>query len=377
MKRSVSIALLLLSTFVAKAQNTFNFDGQLSGVVNWSPENDAWGLLNGRYLPELNYDWKLDSVHSLYFEASANIYGNLFFYDDSITNSGAILPYRVYARFSGERYELRAGLQKIDFGSAMILRPLQWFNEIDPRDPLAITAGVNAFLGRYYFLNNANIWLWGLYGNNKPRGFDVFGPTNDKPEFGGRFQHPVPKGEMAISYNHRNADASTLTNNPENAAVPEDRIGLDGKWDVGIGLWFETSLIKKHVNIGDLTNQTLLTIGADYTFGIGSGLNVVGEHFIFGYNENNFGFANSSNTTALSLSYPIGFFDRLSIFATYTWEAKAPSFFLNFQHDFRKITGYLMAYYTPSTNLNIGNEESAFVSSFTGPGLRVMLVFNH
>jgi hypothetical protein len=182
---------------------------------------------------------------------------------------------------------------------------------------------------------------------------------------------------MAISYNHRNADASTLTNNPEHAAVPEDRIGLDGKWDVGIGLWFETSLIKKHVNIGAFTNQTLLTIGADYTFGIGSGLNVVGEHFIFGYNENNFGFGNSSNTTALSVSYPIGFFDRLSVFATYTWEAKAPSFFLNFQHDFRKITGYLMAYYTPSTNLNIGNEESAFVSSFTGPGLRVMLVFNH
>jgi hypothetical protein len=74
--------------------------------------------------------------------------------------------------------------------------------------------------------------------------------------------------------------------------VPEDRIGLDGKWDVGIGLWFETSLIKKHVNIGAFTNQTLLAIGADYTFGIGSGLNVVGEPFIFGYDENTFGFAN-------------------------------------------------------------------------------------
>ena len=35
------------------------------------------------------------------------------------------------------------------------------------------TNGVNALLGRYYFNNNANIWLWGLYGNEDPRGFDI------------------------------------------------------------------------------------------------------------------------------------------------------------------------------------------------------------
>ncbi len=376
MRISLYIALLL-STFVAHGQNVFNFDGKLSGVANWSPQNDSWGLLNGRYLPELNYDWKLDTGHSLYFEASANMYGSVFFYDDSVTADGNILPYRIYARFSGKRYEVRLGLQKIDFGSAMILRPLQWFNEIDPRDPLAITAGVNAVLGRYYFKNNANIWLWGLYGNSKPRGFDLVGPVQDKPEFGGRFQHPVKKGEMAISYNHRTADASDFTINPELASIPEDRIGLDGKWDVGIGLWFETVLIKKHISIGDFTNQTLLTIGTDYTFGLGSGLNVVAEHLIVGFDESSFGFSTSTNTTALSISYPVGFFDNLSLFTTYNWETESASFFLNYQHDFKKITAYLMAYYTPDTSLNLGNDESDFVSSFTGPGLRVMLVFNH
>ena len=84
-----------------------------------------------------------------------------------------------------------------------------------------------------------------------------------------------------------------------------------------------------------------------------------------------------ANTTAMSISYPIGFFDNLSIFTTYSWEANAPSFFLNYQHDYRLITAYFMAYYTPSATLNVGNEESDFVGNFTGPGLRVMLVFKH
>lgn len=374
MSKLVSIAILIFLSITLKAQNTFNFDGQLSGVANWSPEAESWGLLNGRYLPELNYDWKLDTSHSWYFEASANIWGSTYFYNDSITTDGNVSPYRIWTRFSGKTYEVRLGLQKIDFGSAMILRPLQWFNEIDPRDPLAITDGVNAVLGRYYFKNNANIWLWGLYGNKDPRGFDIIGSNAKKLEFGGRFQHPVPKGELAISYNHRTADASNLIPETEYTEIPEDRIGLDGKWDVGVGLWFESAYIKKQNNIGE---EFLGTLGMDYTFPLGSGLNVIVEHLYVEYNLTGVNLNTKANTTALSVSYPIGFFDNLSMFATYSWEANAPSFFLNYQHDYRLITAYLMAYYTPSTALNVGNEESDFVGNFDGPGLRLMLVFKH
>ena len=68
-------------------------------------------------------------------------------------------------RYSSDQFELRLGLQKINFGSASMLRPLMWFDQMDPRDPLHLTDGVWGLLARYYFLNNANIWLWGLYGN--------------------------------------------------------------------------------------------------------------------------------------------------------------------------------------------------------------------
>lgn len=137
------------------------------------------------------------------------------------------------------------GLQKIDFGSATILRPLQWFNQIDPRDPLQLTNGVYGIMGRYTFLNNANIRIWGLYGNEKARGFDVVPTNNSIPEFGGRIQHPVPKGELAFSYHHRSANTKTLGHVSALNKIPENRIGLDGKWDLGIGLWFEGVYIHK------------------------------------------------------------------------------------------------------------------------------------
>ncbi|TRX51209.1 hypothetical protein FNH22_24660 [Fulvivirga sp. M361] len=370
--------VILFGSLSLDAQRTFNFDGQLSGVANYSPDNTIRGLLNGRYLPELNYDWKPDSAYSWYFEASANMYGSAYFYtSDSASIEGDVRAYRIWTRFSGKQYEVRLGLQKIDFGSAMVLRPLQWFNEIDPRDPLAITDGVNAVLVKYYFLNNANVWFWALYGNQDPRGFDLAGSHKNAPEFGGRFQYPIPKGELALSYHHRTADATEITDNPGFEQVPENRIGLDGKWDLGVGLWFEGAYIKKQKNIGLFTHQVLATLGMDYTFGVGSGLNVVAEHLMIGYDQTGIGFAANYNTTALNISYPIGFFDNLNMFTTYSWEAETASFFLNYQHDFRRVTGFFMVYYTPTTTLDLGNEGSDFVNSFTGPGLRVMLVFNH
>lgn len=360
------------------AQNTFNYDGQLSGVANWSPDNDTWGMLHGRYLPELNYDWKLDTTHHWYFEGSANIFGNLYFQKgDSISDDGDIRAYRVWTRFSGKNYEARLGLQKIDFGSAAVLRPLQWFNEVDPRDPLAITDGVYALLGRYYFKNNANIWLWGLYGNEEARGLDLVGSYKYDPEFGGRFQYPTKKGELALSYHHRTADAESITGMELYEQIPEDRVALDGKWDLGIGLWFESASIMKHKDIGAFTNETLFTLGMDYTFGIGSGLNILAEHMVVGYDEDPFGFNTHSNTTALSLSYPIGFFDNLNAYATYSWEAEAASFFLNYQHDFKRISGYAMAFYTPDAPTRLGNDENNFIGSFSGPGLRLMVVYKH
>jgi len=52
--------------------------------------------------------------------------------------------------------------------------------------------------------------------------------------------------------------------------IPEHRLGLDAKFDIEIGLWFEAVQISKTKKIGLITNQSLLNIGADYTFRLGT-----------------------------------------------------------------------------------------------------------
>lgn len=357
-------------------QNNFQFTGQVSALLNYSPDSKQEIFSSGRYIPDLNYNIKLDSTHGLDFEGAANVSGFVSFHPfSSSSTNGDIQPYRLWARYSGKRYEVRMGLQKIDFGSATLLRPLQWFNQLDPRDPLQLTNGVYGLLGRYYLPNNANIWLWTLYGNEKTRGFDAIESNKFIPEFGGRFQYSVPKGELAISYHHRTANSNKFTLVPSFEKIPEDRIGIDGKWDIGVGLWFEGSYIRKYENIGLLTNQTLWTIGSDYTFGIGNGLNIVLEHLLISGSERAFEFVTNSNLTATNLSYPLGLSNSISSVFYYDWGNKNFTFFLNFEHQFKKISGYLMGYYNPKTQQSILDND--IVNTFSGPGIQLILVYNY
>ncbi|MDD4746007.1 MAG: hypothetical protein RBR35_05820 [Salinivirgaceae bacterium] len=383
-RKAVFLVLLIFFTIVVKAQmdtvkklpHKFEFDGQVSAYSSYSPDNDLNMFMGGRYLPELNYGYTFKNKSLLDFEASANLYGSVLFHPfDSSKTDGDIKPYRLWGRYTGNQYELRVGLQKIDFGTAKMLRPLQWFDEIDPRDPLKFTTGVYGVLGRYYFLNNANVWAWVLYGNENPRGFELLKNNKDLPEFGGRAQLPIPKGEIAGTYHHRNAHSNDLFGFPTYDNIPENRFALDGKWDVKVGLWFEAVYINKTKNMGMLTNQSYLTLGIDYTFGVGSGINVSLENMLSTYDEKAFAFENNNNVTAANIAYPLGFFDNISTMLYYSWESEVFSFFLNYEHQFKNLTGYVMAYYNPENQSGIGSTQ--IENSFTGPGIRLMLVYNY
>jgi hypothetical protein len=234
---------------------------------------------------------------------------------------------------------------------------------------------VYAALGRYYFLNNANIWIWGLYGNKNSRGLDALDSDTEHPEYGGRVQLPTPRGEIAISYHHRTATSKGSDFFKQYNQIDEDRVGIDGKWDLGVGLWFEASYNHKAKPIGIITDQTFLNVGTDYTFGIGNGLNVVLEHLAVGLDENPFEFNNVAHVSAALVAYPLGFFDNLSSVMTFNWVSQDLTFFMNYQHQFKLITTYVMVYYNP--DIQQGLTQNELVNTFSGPGVRVMLVYNH
>ena len=113
----------------------------------------------------------------------------------------------------------------------------------------------------------------------------------------------------------------------------------------------------------------------DYTFGIGNGLNATAEHLILSYDKEPLQFKSPENISAVMASYPIALYDNLSLITNYNWPSKDISLFLNYQHQFKKITGYFMAYYNPATQQGIQKNE--LVQTFSGPGIRLMAVYNH
>jgi hypothetical protein len=379
---SISTKIFLVGVFsglslFALSQDSLLLKGQLSVWTHINPNNKLPWWSGGRFLPQLNYEHRFSEEKLFDLEGSLNIYGNMGLRPfDSSNFNGNIKPYRLWARYSGNQFEFRAGLQKINFGSASILRPLMWFDQIDPRDPLQLTDGVWGGLARYYFLNNANIWLWLLYGNNNRKGWETFKTKKNNPEFGGRIQSPVPNGEAAISYHHRIADCSVLSDSIHQFTdSPENRLGIDIKLDVIVGCWFESSWTHMTRKTGMYTNQHIINLGVDYTFALGSGLSVIFEQLLASYDEEAFKFINTSTFSLLNLGYPIGLFDNLSYIAYYDWKNSKVYNFMNWQHQFNKFSLYFMGYINPE-KYDIPTQTAGEIL-YAGSGLQVMVVFNY
>jgi hypothetical protein len=268
-------------------------------------------------------------------------------------------------------------LQKINFGSAMLLRPLMWFDRVDPRDPLGLTDGVYGLLGRYYFQNNANVWAWGLLGNSAPKGWEVYGSERCTPEPGARVQFPVPRGEVGITVHHRVASVvyqELPSLPPDTSPAAETRVGLDGKWDLGVGFCFEVTVGKISSDQVPYPWQRSATVGLDYTFSLGSGLGVTAEHMLVeGANQPLAG-GTDAHLSALMLGLPLGLLDNLRGIVYYDWSHKGVYRFLGWQRTLDNWLFSVTAFWNPN---RASAAAAGLTAGVTGMGVQLMVVFNH
>jgi len=376
---SFAFVFLIAWSPVICQKTSLDINNQISGWTGFSFSKPVNWQTGARYIPSINPSLQLNENAKIDAEISFNSYGNLLFSGlDFDTLNYNLKPYRLWLRYSASHLELRAGLQKINFGSAYIFRPLMWFDKMDYRDPLQLTDGVYGFLGRYYFNNNVNIWLWTLYGNKKAKGWEIAPSAPKIPEFGGRLQTPFGKGEIAATYHNRIADYSELL-----AGMPmitdtlysEQMFAIDGKWDLGIGLWFE--LVGK---LNDRNNpvagklETYFSLGFDYTFGVGNGLTMISEYFRYANDPSNGQPKVRNNFSTLSLNYPVFLSHSISGLVYYNWDTKDWYRFLSLQLKYDYMSFYLMAFWNPDQSaLYRGNDNSGL---FTGKGFQLMLVLD-
>ncbi len=352
---------------------SLEFNGQAIGWVTSKPNETLLSQTGLRYLPEFTFEVQLIEKYQFEFDLTLNGFITESFIKNKESEfDGKVKLYRASFSLKSDVFEARAGLQKINFGSATLFRPLMWFDKIDPRDPLQLTDGVYGLLARYYFLNNANIWLWCLYGNNELKGFEFVLTKKENIEFGGRVQVPIWTGEAGFSFHRREAQIN-------NSTFPENRIGIDGKWDAGIGLWFETTITNLQTQITKIKYNKQWTIGADYTFDIGNGLTILTETYCWENSEKIFGSADGIKYSALSAKYPIGILDNLSTMLYKKWNSNDWFRILTWQRTYDNWIFYVLVFWNPE-NIQLSSYPSSNLSvsnSFAGAGVQIMLVFNH
>ncbi|MCX5782359.1 MAG: hypothetical protein NT145_06615 [Elusimicrobia bacterium] len=360
----VSIALGPLALYA----EYFHSQGQIAG---WLEHNDlAQNKLNigFRYLPEFSVSREIEKDKTLDADIAINAYAQApadFLY--KAKDNSDLKFYRFWGRFHSNQFETRLGLQQISFGPAKILRSLMWFDSIDPRDPLKFTEGNWAALARYYFLNNSNIWLWGLYGNDKLKGLETVKTDPNKIEYGGRCQFPLPKGEGGISFDRR-----CVNQNDWNRimAVPladcvENRLGFDGYWDIGVGLWFETSIGKMDLASDQQEYEENYTIGADYTFS--SGLHILGEHMFTGKGADFNCLGKKNNVSVFVADYKLGILDAVSAIEYYNWDIG--KVYSNLR--------WLRTYDNWQFNLIVYSNGDDTTTSYSGRGMQFLVMYNY
>ena len=375
--KMIFLFLLFLFMGLIHAQD-YEFHGQVSGWFSWGDQAAQRFRVGARYIPAFSLQKSLSQSINTDLEFSLNAYGNGFIQNsDGFETGGDIKPYRLWVRLSAPRFELRLGLQKINFGPAALLRSLMWFDRIDPRDPLQITDGVYGILMRYYFLNNANIWVWGLYNNDEPKGWEILAPKLNSWEFGGRAQTPLLTGELGFTYHHRTIGDQDLIDliTSQDGSFPENRYAVDGRWDVGIGLWFEAAMIHQKIPNYPYPHRRTATLGMDYTFGVGNGLHVLGEYFTMTFSQDTWGSGEKVRFTALSLDYPLSLLDNVRLMIYYDWDSRDLYRFISWQRTYDKWIFYVMGYWNPELFLIYQTPEQ--VNLFTGLGIQIMAVFNH
>lgn len=347
---------------------------QFDSVLSFSENTDSGALLL-RSLPQLDATYSFNK-----FEIDSSIIGvfsgsQVISFEEPVDMSSKL--HRGWLRFRSDRHELRLGLQKINFGTAKVLRSLQWFDQIDSLDPLAYTPGVQSGLWRYYGENSGNIWLWGLLNNRHPMGDLPIRTKKDQIEYGGRIQLPPSWYEFAFSYHNRSVEVSELISEPYimNHSIFEQRFGIDAVWDKIIGLWFESSLYLYSQDAFFAKRHLSITVGGDYTFSIGNGLYTNIELMV--RQAELYDTTTESYMVSLFQSYPMSFYETARLYVISCLDCEYSTTRLEYQQTFDKFFYNISLLYTNgSSDLAVGPRENSTEPIFDGVGVNIAFQMN-
>jgi len=364
-KRILALSVFVFIAVLPLRAGVDFFGGQVSGTVGYRDNDGGKGEIGLRYIPEMRISKELAGPGDGSMDTEIAL--KAVFESTGTYRNPNLDLYRFSARYFTPVFEARLGLQKIAFGPARILRSLMWFDSIDPRDPFGITAGVAGMLLRYYPENNSNFWTWVLLPGSGAKGLEAIKTDKHHLEMGSRAQVPFKKGEVGVTVNARYVDPSDWTAKMGSVLTDgrEMRIALDGSWDPGIGVWFESVLNKMNITASDNIYTGFFTLGGDYTFK--NGVLITLEHMVNASGLEIGDMRVEGSSTALLASYALSILDSVNAIFYYDWTGEKAYLFSGYQRTLDDWKFNLMVY---------SSEESPS-STFSGRGLRFMVTYNY
>ncbi len=368
---SILFSTIFCTSSTPALSRSFEFSGEAAAFVQgaFHPKTAGVGF---RFLPAADLAKQISSVWSfrgnLTFYVAANGEGTR---GQSWQQNASVQIYRGYLEASTNWLQIRLGTQNISFGAARLFRPEMWFDRVDPRDPLRLSTGVNSALLRYYFPNNASLWVWLVQGSGKTKGLEFFASKKNTPEFGGRLEWPFLKGNWGFSVHKRRIAANKLPLPGDFKLNSEERLGLDVTWDIGVGLWLEWA-ISHYGPKPPWEWKQMGTIGTDYTFSIGNGLYLLEETFLLRADRALLGETNRIFEGVMA-TYPLNLLFQVSAISVYDWKSGLFFHYVSLQKttDHYRLVGAVFDF--PETDSFWPGNLSA---ALQGKGAQIMFIWN-
>ena len=357
--RFLILAVVYISLSITLYAQSFSMKGQFwsSALTSNDVPNDQSSIESTLgYVPTLSLFKNLSASQFIDVEWAYRL--DRSYSTDSLLNN--LENHRLWIRYSSEKIEARLGLQKIVFGPSQILRTLSWFDTIDLKDPTGQTDGVEAFRLRVFPSNSLSIWSWLINSNQ------------DKISFGGRVELSTGFGEWGLTY-HQDPTVTPQAAGqfPVIISGPHQRVALDVRYDGFIGSWMEGAFI-----FSDNSEIEMVTMGADYTLPVASGILIMTESLYIDQKQNG---SNSSQTfTAFMASIPLGMIHQIMLISQLDWDENRAYNYLRWSATYDHYSLNLILSMSPKrSEYNFTEEHLPKTLAGFGTGLQFMFIYNH
>ena len=366
--RGIILLVIYLCASAVTLAQSFSLKGQLWGSVIHGDDppvgRSSFETTLG-YIPMLSLSRDLSINRFVDLEWGYRM-GKVYAGDYAISSIEE--PYRLWLRYSTDQIEARLGLQKIAFGPAMVLRSLAWFDTIDPKDPTGQTDAVEAFRLRLFPTSSLALWLWSI--NN----------DQDTLSYGGRAELSTSIGEWGLTYYQDPTElGQSVGQFPIFISGPHQRAAMDYRYDGYFGFWFEgVGIFADSKQDVELNRFTLLTLGADYTIPVGSGMLIMAETMKINGSSTAEDISSDQTYTALMASLPINMLHQLMFIAQIDWDNNHMYNYLRWGVTYDRFSlNFILSISPRRGDYNIATEYLPKTVAGFGTGLQFMLIYNH